>query len=94
LWDDQMTRMTNQVMRIRLRYMPLDEALYESWYLSLAASADFLCAVGRDVARPTFGGVEGHDADGVGVLAGEQVLNDGLKVRGLDIGLQARPSRP
>jgi hypothetical protein len=37
--------------------------------------------------RPAFDGVEGDDADRVLVLAGQQVLNDGLEISSLAIGL-------
>jgi hypothetical protein len=56
-------------------------------HLELAAPAEFLGDVGRDVARPAFAGIEADDADGVGILPVKQVLDDGLEVGRLDIGL-------
>ena len=48
--------------------------------MKLAAPAEFLSDVARDVARPSFGGVEAHNADGLPILPVEQVLDDGLEV--------------
>jgi hypothetical protein len=62
--------------------------------LKLAAPAEFLSDVGRDVARPAFGGVEADDADGLRILPVEQVLDDGLEVRGLDIGFAVGAPAP
>ena len=55
--------------------------------LKLAPAPQLLCDVGRNIPRPSLSGVEADDADGLRILPVEQVLNDGLKVRGLDIGL-------
>ena len=49
-----------------------------------------------NVLRPALGGVEGDDADWIGVLAGEQVLNDRFQIGGFDsrLSAQARPCLP
>ena len=62
--------------------------------LELAAPTEFLSDVGRDVARPAFAGIEADDADGLRILPVEQVLDDGLEVGSLDIGLAVGPTPP
>jgi hypothetical protein len=54
--------------------------------LQIAATAQFVRDVFGNVFRPTFGGVEGDDADRVVILVGEQVLNYGFEVGGFVIG--------
>jgi hypothetical protein len=46
-----------------------------------------------DVLRPAFGGVEGDDADRVGVLTGEKVLNHRLQIGGFVIGFNLGAAR-
>ena len=82
-----MTRVTNQVMRIRLRHIPLDEACMKAGTsrsqrrrISSATSAE----MPRDQPSAM---LKATTRTGLEYWAGEQVLNDGLKVRGLDIGL-------
>ena len=54
--------------------------------LQIATAAQLLCDIGRNIPRPAFGCVEADDADGLRILPVEQVLDDGLEVRGLDVG--------
>jgi hypothetical protein len=49
-------------------------------HLKIAAVAQFMGNVGRDVLRPSFGGVEADDADRVLVLTGQKIGDDGFKV--------------
>src|SRR5882757_7200492 len=70
-------------------------ALLELWEEIMKTRPDTLFSdyneaqgdIGRDVARPAFGGVEADDAYGVVVLAGHQVLDDGFQIGRLEIGL-------
>jgi hypothetical protein len=55
--------------------------------VKLAAPAQLLCDIGRNISRPSLSGVEADDADGLRILPVEQVLDDGLEVRRIDIGL-------
>jgi hypothetical protein len=57
-------------------------------HLETAAPPDFLGNIFGDIAGPTFTGVEGDDANRIGVLTLKQVRNDGFKVcGGLGVGL-------
>jgi hypothetical protein len=60
-------------------------------HLQIAPAAQFLCDIGGNISRPSLSGVEGHDADGVRILPVEQVPDDGLEIRGLDIGFAVGP---
>jgi hypothetical protein len=54
--------------------------------LQVAATAQLARDVFGNVFRPTFGGIEGDDADRVAILAGQQVLNYRFEVGGFVIG--------
>jgi hypothetical protein len=47
-----------------------------------------------DVARPTFGGVEGHHAKGMSILAGQQIGDDRLQIGFCRVGLPVSVSSP
>jgi hypothetical protein len=67
----------------------VDEVLKEEGNvtcLEIAALAQFVGDIGRDVLRPFFGGIEGDDADGVLVLALEHIEDHGFKVGIFDVG--------
>jgi hypothetical protein len=59
-------------------------------HLQIAASAQVLSNLYRNVRRPVFGGVESNYLDRIAVLACKQALNNGLQVGPLVLGL--RPS--
>jgi hypothetical protein len=46
-----------------------------------------------NVFGPALGGIEGDNADRVGILAGEQILDDGFQIGGLVIGLDPGATR-
>ena len=55
-------------------------------HLQIAATAQFARDIFGNVFGPTFGGIEGDDANRVGILAGQQVLNYRFEVSGFVIG--------
>lgn len=55
-------------------------------HLQVAAPAQLMGHVLGDILRPALGGVEGDHPDGAGILAGQKVGNDGLKVGCLGVG--------
>jgi hypothetical protein len=73
-----------------LRCVAIDEFLQmrrDVGQLQIAAMLDFAGDVLRDVFRPALRRVEGHDPDRPAILAGDQILDDRLEVRGLEVGL-------
>jgi hypothetical protein len=77
--------------------VPRDEALdtgRDLAHLQIAPAAQFLCDIGGNILRPALSGVEADDADGVRILAVEQVLDDGHEVGCLDIGLAPGATEP
>ena len=73
-----------------LGFVPREKALEarrDLALLQITPAVDFLCDIGRNIARPAFAGIEADDADGVGILPVKQVLDDGLEIGRLDIGL-------
>ena len=70
--------------------MPLNEILNGRRHIShleIAAPAQLAGDILRNIFRPALGRIEGDDADRIAILAGKQVLNDGLKISGLVVGL-------
>jgi hypothetical protein len=88
-WSNQ-THRQGQLDVAATAFIPVGEILQGQGnvtHLQIATPAQFMGDVCGNVFRPSFGGVEGNDADRVIVLAGKQVLNDGLKVGSLAISL-------
>jgi hypothetical protein len=70
-------------------FVSVDEVLQEKRnvaHLQIAALAQFMGDVHRNVLRPSFSGVETDDADWIFVLTIEQIDDHGFKVRGFDVG--------
>ena len=64
-------------LHVAVAFEAVDEALQEKRdvaVLQIATLAQLMGDVFGDILRPALGSVEGHDADGVAVLPGEQVL--------------------
>ena len=70
--------------------MPLNEILNGRRHISrleIVAPAQLAGDILRNVFRPALGRIEGDDADRIAILARKQVLDDGLKISGLIVGL-------
>src|SRR4051794_25489662 len=62
----------------------------QRWHIShleIAAPAQLAGDILRNVFTPALGRIEGDDADRIAILARKQVLDDGLKISGLIVGL-------
>jgi hypothetical protein len=79
-------------------FVSIDEILHEKRYiagLQIATPTQFLDDVRRYVLRPSLNGVEGDDPARAFVLAGEQVLDDGIRSAvSVPASRQTRPLRP
>ena len=94
-WSDQ-AHGQRQLYVAVAAFVAVDEVLEEERnvaHLQIAAPAQLMGDICGDVLRPALGGVEGDDADRVVVLAGQQVLDHGFQVGGLDVGSRARRGR-
>jgi hypothetical protein len=60
--------------------------------LQVAALAELLGNISRDVLRPFFGGVEGNDAERTFVLPLEQIENDGFHIGLFDVSFVPDPA--
>jgi hypothetical protein len=71
--------------------MPLDKTFQIIWNVFLLAVTAVLQFAGHilgHIAGPALSGIEADDPNRIGILAPEQVSDDGLKVcGGLDVGL-------
>ena len=69
--------------------MPLNEILNGRWHISrleIAAPAQLVGYILRNIFGPALGRIEGDDADRIIVLARKEILNNGFQVRGFVVG--------
>jgi hypothetical protein len=62
--------------------------------LQIAASTQFGCNIDRNIPRPAVGDVKRDDADRVGILPVEQVLDDVLNVGSLNVAFAIDQAEP